>query len=134
MAVVEYGTADLRLAADVTQIAVARRYVRTELGDRVPADVVADLQLIASELVTNAVEHGAAASVRLGVACDADVAAVWVRSDGPSPNVGPVETWRVAGEDEITGRGLGIVREVADEVEVDKRGSTLIVTARRRFG
>jgi anti-sigma regulatory factor (Ser/Thr protein kinase) len=134
VAVVEYGTADLQLAADVTQIAVARRYVRAELGDRVPADVLADLQLIASELVTNAVEHGDAPSIRLGVECDADVASVWVHSDGPSPNVGPVETWQVAGEDAITGRGLGIVRRLADEVDVDQSGSTLVVTARRHVG
>ena len=55
------------LDADTSQVAAARRFVRRLLGDSVPAQIANDLQLIASELFTNAVEYGGAPTVELAV-------------------------------------------------------------------
>ena len=47
-----------RFTADVAELAAARRFVRRSLSSEVPERVVHDAQLVVSELVTNAIEHG----------------------------------------------------------------------------
>lgn len=121
------------LEADTAQVAVARRFVRRAVGDTVPPDVASDLQLIVSELFTNAVQYGRSGSIEVTVEVTSDAAGVRVDSDGPATSVGPIETWEVADEEEITGRGLGIVRELADVVHVERRDGHFVVSARRVF-
>lgn len=122
--------ATIELEADTSQVAFARRFVRGVLADGVGADVLGDLQLIVSELFSNAVEHGDNTTVRVGVTQSDDFAAVSVRSDGSSHGVRPPDDWRVPDPEAITGRGLGIVREIADDVTVERDGDIVTITAR----
>ena len=124
----------LELDAATTEVAAARRFVRTAVAGRVPDVVSANLQLIVSELFTNAVQYGDAGTVSVTVEVTNVAAIVVVDSASPAPSVGPVSTWAVAEEDEVTGRGLGIVREVADDVRVDRAGGRFAVTARCGLG
>lgn len=123
--------ASIVLDADAAEVASARRFVRRVLDGEIAAEVVGDLQLITSELFTNAIEHGARDAVELAVECHGDTAEVTVRSGGPA-DVGPAVDWEVAEADSITGRGLGIVRQLADELIVERTDGAFVVTARRR--
>ena len=132
----DYGTnmADGRvmrceLEADLAEVGVARRFVRKVLAGK-PADLTADAQLVASELVTNAVEHGTGGPVVVELQCAETAVELTVVSNGPAPDVGDVADWRVAPVDKITGRGLGIVRSSADRVDVRRRNGSLVITAR----
>jgi anti-sigma regulatory factor (Ser/Thr protein kinase) len=44
-----------------------------------------------------------------------------------------IDTWTTARADRISGRGLGIVRQVADDVDVERSGDSVAITVRRRF-
>lgn len=132
-AMVDPVQAKLEVAADLTEVATVRRFVRTTLNDLVPVAVASDLQLLASELVTNAIEHGTAPSVLVRVTADHDRAGLAVHSSGPSPGVGPIDSWAVADVEEITGRGLGIVRAIADDIEMRQSGDALVVTVYREL-
>ena len=121
--------ARLQLAPELAEVSSARRFVRAELDGRVPSDTLADLQLITSELVTNAMLHALPTVVTVTLRQDDDSVAVTVVSEGASTGVGPTSTWSVADVDEVTGRGLGIVRGVADRIEVAQSTSRLSVTA-----
>lgn len=123
--------ASIVLDADAAEVASARRFVRRVLDGDVDPAVVGDLQLITSELFTNAVEHGAHGEVELSVECDGGTAEVTVRSIGPA-DVGPAVDWEIAEADSVTGRGLGIVRRLADELIVERNDGAFVVTARRR--
>lgn len=120
------------LSADLAEVGAARRFVRMNLAD-VPDELNADVQLIASELVTNAVEHGTGDRVAFALWRDQGSVALTVESIGPSPNVGDVDDWEVAPAEQITGRGLGIVRSLADRVEVNRQNGRLVITASLAF-
>ena len=117
------------LEADLAEVGVARRFVRKVLVGK-PAALAADAQLVASELVTNAVEHGTGGPVVVELQCADSAVELTVVSNGPAPDVGAVADWRVAPVEEVTGRGLGIVRAIADRVEVRRRNGSLAITAR----
>jgi anti-sigma regulatory factor (Ser/Thr protein kinase) len=121
------------LEAATNQVAAARRFVRQAVTGLVPDDVAADLQLIVSELFTNAVQYGASRHVSVTVDVRPDEAGVTVDSGSAAPDVGPVDTWRVADETEISGRGLGIVRRLADVVRVERDAHRFTVAATRTF-
>src|SRR5215213_9546987 len=100
------------MAADLTQLAPARRMVRAWLDDRGVERVVAeDIVLVCSEACANAIEHGAqsdpAAWVELSIT--ATNGSLVIRVAGPGP-------WRPAGEHmDGRGRGLGIMRALSDD-------------------
>jgi anti-sigma regulatory factor (Ser/Thr protein kinase) len=98
----------LQLSKDLDAPAVARHFV-AEQGAALPPDVVADAELLVSELVTNAVLYGRAAiTLRVnvdppgvGIAVhDRGDDAIDVAADRPDPN-------------SPGGRGLLIVRAIA---------------------
>lgn len=125
-------TLELVVASDLAEVAAARRFVGEGLRGRFDADMIADVELITSELVTNAVEHGAVHDVTIILRCDDDEVSVTVVSVGASPGVGPIPTWELPIADEVMGRGLAIVRLVADRVEVQQSANRLLLTARCR--
>jgi len=84
-------------------------------------------------LVTNAFEHGSDDPVRVTVRRDRDEVSVTVISGGERGRVPAVESWTTARADRISGRGLGIVRQIADDVDVERSGGSLAITVRRRF-
>ena len=123
----------VELEAQMANVSAARRFVRKELEGRAPEEAVSDLMLATSELVTNAFEHGSSQPVRLTVRSGDDEASITVVSGGAAGRVGDVESWTTAGADRISGRGLGIVREIADDIDVDRSNGNLAITVRRRF-
>lgn len=124
----ERAATSITLEATAAHVAHARRFVRRSVEHADPS-VVDDLQLIVSELFTNAVEHGAADAVDVVVTQRPDRVSVTVDSRGPTPGVGPATDWRVADAEALSGRGLGIVRQLADDLMVERDGDAFIVTA-----
>jgi hypothetical protein len=62
-----------------------------------------------------------------------DEASVTVTSGGEHGRVPDADTWRTARADRISGRGLGIVRQIADGIDVERSGGSVAITVRRRF-
>ncbi|MDV5145474.1 ATP-binding protein [Streptomyces sp. SBC-4] len=81
-------------------------------------ELVDNVQLIVSELVTNAIDHGNG-PVRLKVACRGGEVRVEVRDGNAVP-----ATLREADEDDESGRGLGIVAYLASDWGVSPDGTT----------
>jgi anti-sigma regulatory factor (Ser/Thr protein kinase) len=118
----------------MSNVGAARRFVRQELEGRAPESAVSDLMLATSELVTNAFEHGSREPVRLTVRSDREAASITVVSSGEASRVPDVDHWTTAGADRVSGRGLGIVREIADDIDVQRFDGSVVITVRRRFG
>lgn len=110
-------TRSLTLAAVPTAVSAARRYVRDELGQAGLAVLIDDAELVASELITNAVratgvmqadptwpqlEGVAVIRIRLGLSVTSVFIEVWDR-DCTFPAL------QEASDDEENGRGLLIV-------------------------
>lgn len=131
--------AESRLELEVPPHAVsvgrARHAVATFLAaNAVPTVVVDDFELVTSELVTNAVIHPVVTErpVRVSVSVGSGVQ-LEVAHDGPSSALPPVETWQLAPPTERSGRGLGIVRRLCDEIQVSQDGPWAIVACGRRL-
>jgi anti-sigma regulatory factor (Ser/Thr protein kinase) len=96
------------LNAHPTSVGAARRFVRDVLMSRQIADrVVRTVELLTSEVVTNAIVHGRSGP-QLAVAVGDDVVRVEVRDTSPDP---PVR--RLSRIDDPSGRGVVIVDELA---------------------
>lgn len=130
----------LRLAAATASVPRARQHVRRALRRLLPTEEIdvaviealsADLELAASELVTNAVEHGGGDPLELSVSSDGAAVALEVISHGGADQVGPSSEWQVADIGSVTGRGLGIVRAVSDRVTVRRAHGTLSIRIER---
>ncbi|MFI7423434.1 ATP-binding protein [Nonomuraea sp. NPDC049684] len=91
--------------------AMLPRLARTELAAWLGADHQAldDLRLIASELVTNALQHAAAQWVRLSLAPEAGFWRLAVTDPGRN---GLVPRPRVPADTDASGRGLRLVHEL----------------------
>ncbi len=119
-----------------TSARAARQFVTELLRQRgaTPA-VVGDCALVVSELVTNIIEHGDGSDfvIVLDVADPAwwDVEVTGGAADAPLMVLEP-EMWTIAGADDVSGRGLGIVRHLMDHVTTDTSGGQLSVRCRRR--
>ena len=124
----------LDVAAARSEIRVARRAVVAHLtGRAVPSVIVDDLELVASELVTNAITHsppGATVHVELG---GWDVVVLSVSNIGSTAAIPPADEWRLGPAPPEAGRGLGIVRRLCDEVAVEQRNDRVVVVCRRRL-
>jgi anti-sigma regulatory factor (Ser/Thr protein kinase) len=125
--------AKIELDPAFENVATARRFVADRLDGAADACLVDDLRLAASELVTNAVEHGNHEPVVVELEVDTDVVSLSVTSHSPHDHVAPVSDWAVADSAEITGRGLGFVRTLADDVSVSRGGGLLTITVERRL-
>jgi anti-sigma regulatory factor (Ser/Thr protein kinase) len=102
------GTSETRsFSPEVGQVPVARRFVRDCL-DGHPASM--DAELLACELVTNAVQHATdAAMVTVTVVRCGQVVHVDVVDDGRAG----IPHWREARGDDESGRGFQLVNEIA---------------------
>jgi anti-sigma regulatory factor (Ser/Thr protein kinase) len=114
----------------------ARRFVTDLLRlDGAPAAVINDCSLVVSELVTNVIEHSGGQRVEVAV----DLAdPQWWRLEvvgavptAPKQLAAP-ETWTVGGANDLSGRGLGIVRQLMDDVAINASDDLITVTCRRR--
>ncbi|MET8112665.1 ATP-binding protein [Streptomyces prasinus] len=108
----------LRLPHDPRAVRVARMTVRAVLGGHGKQDVVEAVELLTSELVTNAYRHTTGpASLRLTCLSDGRLrVGVWDSHPYvPAPFDGsPGDQAALAPPDAESGRGLRIVREYAD--------------------
>ncbi|MFD9127107.1 ATP-binding protein [Kitasatospora sp. NPDC059571] len=102
--------------------ALLRRTVGEVLGGVAPAGL-ADAELALSELVTNAVRHGGP-PIGLRLAVSPEWISIEVRDGGRGRPV-----VREPDPDAVSGRGLAIVRAVADEWGVRRDGSGTVVHA-----
>ena len=103
-----------------TSVGAARRFVRDVLMSRqVPDAVVDTVELLTSEVVTNAIVHGESGP-HLAVTIDGRVVRVAVQDRSAAM---PVR--RLAHVDDVSGRGVVIVEEMASAwgVERERNGS-----------
>jgi anti-sigma regulatory factor (Ser/Thr protein kinase) len=104
-----------RMRADVDRaeaVASARAEVRRLVGDALPGDRLADALLATSELVSNSLLHAGDGPVTVWAGLDGWRLRVEVHDDGPGI---PAEVmWAAPGPDSRTGRGLALVRLIAD--------------------
>jgi anti-sigma regulatory factor (Ser/Thr protein kinase) len=118
---------------DLSSAGAARRFVRAELEDRVPIEVVADLQLVASELVTNAVEHGVPGAITMSISLSESAAAISVTSYGNDVTLLQSAGSFMPRSDLRSGRGLAIVRRITDQLDIATLQGMTTVTAHRRY-
>ncbi|MEU3540494.1 ATP-binding protein [Streptomyces paromomycinus] len=99
----------------------ARTYAREAVEAAVPGiseDSLADVQLIVSELVTNAYRYGTEPGDRVGVSVDAQPAGARVEVHDPARRR---PRPKALGQESERGRGLHVVREIADRWGIDDR-------------
>jgi len=109
-----------RVAGSPDQVSYARHTVGQFLAARaVPAPVAQDVQLIASELVTNAMQHGAPGPIGIEVRVRSELdVTLTVANTGPVGALPPVSAWEPPAGLSVGGRGLGIVRRLSSDIEV----------------
>ena len=114
----------------------ARKFVSEILRLRdAPDSVVVDFRLVVSELVANAIEHGD--GVGLTVRVDFSDYHWWEIEvvSGLAKNGNKMKQpneWAVAGNENRSGRGLGIVRKLMDDVVTDISDGLVSVRCRQR--
>ena len=128
---------DLDVPGRPDAVATVRHAVVDHLLTRgVPSTVVDDIELVTSELVTNAIIHprpaigGPAVHLQLSLA---DAIELVVANVGSATAIPPVEDWQPAPPFALSGRGLAIVRRLCDNVTVEQAGERAVVTCRRRL-
>ena len=93
-----------------------------------PGTRLTDLQLAATELITNATTHGAApVGVEAWLTDDGVVMEVSDHGDGVLDRYAEL---RQLNRGAIGGYGLWMVGQLADEVEIDRRDGRTVVSAR----
>ena len=123
-------------AAVPASAGAARRFV-TELLQLhgAPPSVISDYSLVVSELVTNVIEHSDGSQLEIGLdVADPDWWQLEVAGGPPVAHkqLRAPETWSVAGAQEVSGRGLGIVRQLMDDVAIRTDDGQIIVRCRRQ--
>jgi anti-sigma regulatory factor (Ser/Thr protein kinase) len=127
---------DLDVPARPDAVASVRHAVVTNLARcGVPSTVVDDMELVTSELVTNAIVHArprGAAVVQISVDLS-DTIELVVVNKGSVGSIPPVEEWQPAPPSSPSRRGLGIVRRLCDTVTVEQSGERAVIRCRRRL-
>ena len=119
-----------------TSAGAARRFVSEILRlNGASKCVVADFALVVSELSTNIIEHGNGSSLIIFVdVSDPDSWELEVVGGQcpPESRVLRPEAWAVAAADDPTGRGLGIVRHLMDEISAESRDDQVSIRCRQK--
>lgn len=112
---------ELQLAGEPDSVPRARRFVTSTLDGRVDAVVLADAELVVSELVTNALLH-AGNPVRVVVGVDRDLVRLEVVDPSRRTLSRPIPS-----SSSMTGRGLSLVERLASAwgVEANAEGKTV---------
>jgi anti-sigma regulatory factor (Ser/Thr protein kinase) len=123
----------LQVRARPVGISQARHAVAAYLADcGVSSTVIDDMELVTSELVTNALVHGLRGSIEVEVDAEDEIV-VTVSNTGPAQAIPPVDEWRPVPPQAPSGRGLGIVRRLCDTVAVLEVDQTTVVVCRRHL-
>lgn len=112
---------DLQLPSAPTSVGDARRFVGAALEELGAFSVSEVAALLTSELVTNAVVH-AGGPIRIHVEGHAGTVRISVEDTSPSK-----PQPRAAGERAVTGRGLGLVEQLAQRWGVDEQEDGKVV-------
>ncbi|MBR7744272.1 ATP-binding protein [Phycicoccus sp. BSK3Z-2] len=120
----------MRVPADASSVAPVRHEIVRDLEERdLPEDLVGEAEIVASELLTNAVRHARPLSdgtIRVRWKIRGDVVEVEVTDGGGTtvPTPAPRTVWLQSG------RGLRIVRSLAHEwgVTEDRTGNVVWAT------
>ena len=130
------GEVVVRFPTHPHSIRTARQLVTDTLRAWDLERLVDDARLVVSELATNATLHSGASTFRLSMARSAAGVCIAVADDGPVPAAAIVRRSRAAGATATqlrptttTGRGLGIIEELASEWGVSVDGDTKWVWA-----
>ena len=114
--------ATCRIALRLDDADRASRRARATINDfydgRLDPRALGDLLLLISELVTNAMEHGARGVVTLDVALAEDHVTVTVTSPGEPSMVGEPSTWQLPTAEHRSGRGLALTARLSRAVNV----------------
>lgn len=113
----------------------ARAFVVGELRNAAASDrTVANFELIVSELVTNAVQYGNGAEIVVGVDAVTDGWYTVSISSGVDVELPPLDpaSWSIADAGMRSGRGLGIVRSLADDLSLHVCDDRLVIVCRCR--
>jgi anti-sigma regulatory factor (Ser/Thr protein kinase) len=97
----------------------ARRLINDHCSGRVPDEIIADAQLVASELVTNAFEHSGDGIVTIDVFLETEALVLTVISPSGARPVPSPDRWRLPTDAQRTGRGLALAGLVASGATVD---------------
>jgi anti-sigma regulatory factor (Ser/Thr protein kinase) len=118
-----------------TSARAARQFVSETLrAHGASPQLIKDYALVVSELTTNIIEHGDGS--RLVIYLDVadpewwEVEVVGGASTTPAQLLEP-ETWTVAGVDDVSGRGLGIVRHLMNDISTGSNAGQVSVRCRR---
>ncbi len=113
-----------------------RVFVSSKLRDGgATATVISDYELVVSELAANLIEHGDGSGLMVSVDLADDrwwevAVAGSTAAAGDLVAVAPA-SWSVAGPLEPSGRGLGIVRRLMDQVTADTHEGRVTIRCRR---
>jgi anti-sigma B factor antagonist len=121
--------------SELGAIPTVRDFVR-RVGSALHDRTLADLELVASELATNAVLHGAGEQFDVAVDIDgtSPSISVSVRSRlAEADRATDPHLWRRTVTEGLTGRGLAIVHSISDDVRFAVVGETVEVTSRLMF-
>ncbi len=135
---IETGDREQRdFAAVPTSARAARTFVSATLrAGGATAGVISDYELVVSELTANLIEHGdgSGLTVSVDVADEQwwEVAVVGTTAAVRAPIMAAPATWTLAGPLEPSGRGLGIVRQLMDQVRTDSADGHFTIRCRRR--
>lgn len=121
-----------RLPPDVRSARVFAADVLRVLG--ATATDIEAFELAVSELGSNAVTHSSRASWTVGIQAEGDWYTLDVSGGTATPDnvIFHTERWAIAESGEPSGRGLGIVHELMDDVTVERRRGTVRVVCRLR--
>ncbi|MEW2314092.1 ATP-binding protein [Streptomyces bauhiniae] len=118
----------LHLRRDAASVPLARRLlIGTMETAGVDPDVSYDISVALTEACANAVEHGGTArgedaeAYRVTAYLDGEKCRIEVADSGPGVATGPALGIRMARVDAEDGRGLCLIRELADHVHVGAR-------------
>ncbi|MFI9343119.1 ATP-binding protein [Streptomyces sp. NPDC052773] len=115
----------LHLRRDAASVPLARRLLLGTMETAgVDPDVSYDLSVALTEACANAVEHGGGRSsgaFRVTAYLDGEKCRIEVTDSGPGFAHAPSRTARVAADDAEHGRGLCLIRELADHVHFANR-------------
>ena len=122
---------DIEFDVDAVDAAAgeARSALTREVGGRVEEDVLADAELVLSELVANAAEHGTGPSIPVKVHVDGPGRGVRVTVRNRSDATLPERPWRMPAPDAVRGRGLAVTETLSSRIEVHDGGGTVEVSA-----
>ena len=111
-----------RLAIKCSRDGQFSKRIRVALAEhcagRLDEATISDAQLVASELVTNAFEHGPRGVVTLDIVVNGTTATLTVTSNGSSAAIPHPSLWVLPETTEQCGRGLALTRLVSRSVEL----------------